>query len=253
MISWFINNKLKQIYCRCSRTQKIQKGFLLVFLRATLLLNRNKRIATIFCFFKFPLPSTSITAPPDLLRRPWYRVCATLVIAVPLRSCCDTAVLVKARFAFVCAAADAILPPRRMFCELFSQSRNVWVVILKLFGIRCIVVVFRQDSCGINSGWGFSCSCYRNSLADRLHNPFPIFISDRSVQHPTPIPIGIHFKWRFFGRLLPLVGESHWKRPCALGDLRSKIFTQARSHGVAFGDSALKFCCAHKYLFWGCN
>ena len=42
IISWFIDTELKQIYCSYSRTQKIQKGFLLLFLRSTLLLKRNK-------------------------------------------------------------------------------------------------------------------------------------------------------------------------------------------------------------------
>jgi len=42
---------LKQIYCSYSRTHNIQIGFLhflLLFLRSTLLLNRNKRIGEEF-------------------------------------------------------------------------------------------------------------------------------------------------------------------------------------------------------------
>ena len=47
IIGNFIKTDLKQIYCTYSRTQKIQNGFLqflLLFLRSTLLLNRNMHI-----------------------------------------------------------------------------------------------------------------------------------------------------------------------------------------------------------------
>ena len=52
-----IKIELKQIYCSYSRTHSIQNGFLhflLLFLRSTLLLNRNKHIGEeCFVFYKF--------------------------------------------------------------------------------------------------------------------------------------------------------------------------------------------------------
>jgi len=59
IIGNFIVNKilLKQIYCSYSRTRNTQNGFLhslSLFLRSTLLLNRNKRIGEeCFVFYKF--------------------------------------------------------------------------------------------------------------------------------------------------------------------------------------------------------
>jgi len=62
VISWFINIELKQIYCSYSRHKTIQHGclsFLLLFLRSTLLLNRNKNIGNdLLIFYNFPFPST---------------------------------------------------------------------------------------------------------------------------------------------------------------------------------------------------
>ena len=58
---------LKQIYCSYSRTRNIQNGFvhsLLVFLRSTLLLNRNKHISeAFFVFCKFAFPFNTFTVP----------------------------------------------------------------------------------------------------------------------------------------------------------------------------------------------
>jgi len=52
---------LKQVYCSYSRTHNIQNSFLhslLVFLRSTLLLNRNKHIGEeLFVFYKFAFPA----------------------------------------------------------------------------------------------------------------------------------------------------------------------------------------------------
>jgi len=64
-ISWFIKIDLKQIYCSYSGTQKIQNDFLqfvLLFLRSTLLMNRNKHNRQRY-FYKFPLPSTVLLLP----------------------------------------------------------------------------------------------------------------------------------------------------------------------------------------------
>jgi len=65
----FIVNKiyLKQIYCSYSIIHNIQNGFLhfvLLLLRSTMLLNRNKHIAEdMFVFNKFAFPSTVILSP----------------------------------------------------------------------------------------------------------------------------------------------------------------------------------------------
>jgi len=61
---------LKQIYCSYSRTHNIQIGFLhflLLFLRSTLLLNRNKRIGEEF-FLWVCIPLNTFTDPLPLLR-----------------------------------------------------------------------------------------------------------------------------------------------------------------------------------------
>jgi len=62
VISWFIKIELKQIYCSYLRNKKIQHGclsFLLLFLRSTLFLNRNKNISNdLLVFCNFPFPST---------------------------------------------------------------------------------------------------------------------------------------------------------------------------------------------------
>jgi len=65
VISWFIKIDLKQIYCSNFDTQKIQNdflSFLLLFLRSTLLMNRNKHNWKRF-FYKFPLLSTVLLLP----------------------------------------------------------------------------------------------------------------------------------------------------------------------------------------------
>jgi len=58
---------LKKIYCSYSRTHNIQNGFLhslLVFLRSTLLLNKNKRIGEeFFVFYKLAFPSILLLSP----------------------------------------------------------------------------------------------------------------------------------------------------------------------------------------------
>ena len=75
IIGNFMVNKiyLIQIYCSHSRTHNNHNGFLnflLLFLRSTLLLNKNKHIGEeFFVFYKFPFPSTfSLTLPLPLLR-----------------------------------------------------------------------------------------------------------------------------------------------------------------------------------------
>jgi len=64
---------LKQIYCSYSRTHNIQNGFLyslLVFLRSTLLLNRNKHIGEeFFVFCKFAFLSILLLTPALSLLR----------------------------------------------------------------------------------------------------------------------------------------------------------------------------------------
>jgi len=60
-------NQLEKIYCSYSRTEKIKNGFplfYLLFLRSTLLLNRNKHIGNdLFVLYKFPLPSNVLLTP----------------------------------------------------------------------------------------------------------------------------------------------------------------------------------------------
>jgi len=69
IIGNFMVNKvfLKQIYCSYSRTHNIQNGFLhslLVFLRSTLLLNKNKPIGEeFFVFYKLAFPSILLLSP----------------------------------------------------------------------------------------------------------------------------------------------------------------------------------------------
>jgi len=87
----FMVNKvyLKQIYYSYSRTPNIQNGFLhflLVFLRSTLLLNRNKHIGEkFFVFYKFAFPSMlSLTPALQLLRQlPVFYVIAPINCASP--------------------------------------------------------------------------------------------------------------------------------------------------------------------------
>jgi len=61
------NIYLKQIYCSYSGTDNIQNGFLhflLLFLRSTLLLNRNRYIGEeLFVFYKFAFPSPLLLTP----------------------------------------------------------------------------------------------------------------------------------------------------------------------------------------------
>jgi len=65
VISWVMKMDLKQIHCSYSGTQQIQNdflSFLLLFLRSTLLMNRNNIIGNdLFC--KFPLPSSLFVLP----------------------------------------------------------------------------------------------------------------------------------------------------------------------------------------------
>jgi len=76
----FIKIGLKQIYCNYSGTQKIQNNFLkfmLLFLRSSLLMIRNKRIGKNFLFvisFHWPQPFYCFPS-LQLLRRPEYPCC----------------------------------------------------------------------------------------------------------------------------------------------------------------------------------
>ena len=64
---------MKQIYCSYSLTHNIQNGFLhslLVFVRSTLFLNRNRYIGEeFFVFYKFAFPSILLLTPALTLLR----------------------------------------------------------------------------------------------------------------------------------------------------------------------------------------
>ena len=83
-ISRFIKIGLKQIYCNYSGTQKIQNNFLkfmLLFLRSSLLMIRNRRIGKNFLFvisFHWPQPFYCFPS-LQLLRRPEYPCCVNKI------------------------------------------------------------------------------------------------------------------------------------------------------------------------------
>jgi len=79
---------LKQIYCSHSRTHNI-KNSLFVFLRSTMLLNRNKHIGEdCFVFCKFVFPSILLLTPALALLRllPVFYVISPINCASPLTS-----------------------------------------------------------------------------------------------------------------------------------------------------------------------